>query len=81
MNIHEYQAKQLFQAYGIPSPQSKQVTTADAAVLATREIAGKAWVVKAQVHAGDEAKSVGSKSLEIRMKCNSLLPGCWETVW
>ncbi len=61
MNIHEYQAKQLFQAYGIPSPQSKQVTTADAAVLATREIAGKAWVVKAQVHAGGRGKVGGVK--------------------
>ncbi|KAF3977113.1 MAG: ADP-forming succinate--CoA ligase subunit beta [Methylococcales symbiont of Iophon sp. n. MRB-2018] len=61
MNIHEYQAKQLFQAYGIPSPQSKQVTTAAAAVLATNEIAGNAWVVKAQVHAGGRGKVGGVK--------------------
>jgi succinyl-CoA synthetase beta subunit len=61
MNIHEYQAKQLFQAYGVPSPQSIQVTTADAAVLATNEITGNAWVVKAQVHAGGRGKVGGVK--------------------
>ncbi len=61
MNIHEYQAKQLFQTYDIPVPTSKQVTTVDAAVRATQEIPGKAWVVKAQVHAGGRGKVGGVK--------------------
>ena len=61
MNIHEYQAKQLFQTYGIPAPASKQVTTVDEAVHATQEIPGKAWVVKAQVHAGGRGKVGGVK--------------------
>lgn len=61
MNIHEYQAKQLFQTYGIASPPSKQVSSADAAAAASREIAGKAWVVKAQVHAGGRGKAGGVK--------------------
>lgn len=61
MNIHEYQAKQLFQAYGIPVPQGKTVITADDAVLATKDIAGDAWVVKAQVHAGGRGKVGGVK--------------------
>lgn len=61
MNIHEYQAKQLFQLYNIPSPPSKQVTTVNAAVLATHNIAGSAWVVKAQVHAGGRGKVGGVK--------------------
>mgnify|MGYP001062637240 CR=1 FL=1 len=33
MNIHEYQAKQLFQIYGIPVPDGKQATTPDSAGL------------------------------------------------
>jgi len=61
MNIHEYQAKQLFQAYDIPAPQGKKVTTADAAVQATREVSSDAWVVKAQVHAGGRGKVGGVK--------------------
>ena len=61
MNIHEYQAKQLFQAYDIPAPQGKKVTTADAAVQATTEVSSDAWVVKAQVHAGGRGKVGGVK--------------------
>lgn len=61
MNIHEYQAKQLFKAFGISAPQGTTVTTADAAVLATQNIPGNAWVVKAQVHAGGRGKVGGVK--------------------
>ncbi len=61
MNIHEYQAKQLFKAYGISAPQGEVVTTADAAVQATHSIPGDAWVVKAQVHAGGRGKVGGVK--------------------
>lgn len=61
MNIHEYQAKQLFKAFGISAPQGTTVTTADAAVLATQDIPGNAWVVKAQVHAGGRGKVGGVK--------------------
>ena len=61
MNIHEYQAKQLFQLYGIPAPQGKNVVTADDAVLATNDIPGDVWVVKAQVHAGGRGKVGGVK--------------------
>lgn len=61
MNIHEYQAKQLFKAFGIAAPQGKTVATADDAVLATQEIPGNVWVVKAQVHAGGRGKVGGVK--------------------
>ena len=61
MNIHEYQAKQLFKAYDIPAPQGTRVLTADEAVQATKGIAGDAWVVKAQVHAGGRGKVGGVK--------------------
>ena len=61
MNIHEYQAKQLFRVFDVPVPQGKIALTADEAVLATKEISGDAWVVKAQVHAGGRGKVGGVK--------------------
>ncbi|MCK5121487.1 MAG: ADP-forming succinate--CoA ligase subunit beta [Methylococcales bacterium] len=61
MNIHEYQAKQLFQAFDIPAPQGKVVSTVDDAVNATQAISGSTWVVKAQVHAGGRGKVGGVK--------------------
>jgi len=61
MNIHEYQAKQLFKAFGISAPQGETVTTAEDAVRATQDIPGDAWVVKAQVHAGGRGKVGGVK--------------------
>ncbi|MFK5950537.1 MAG: ADP-forming succinate--CoA ligase subunit beta [Methylococcales bacterium] len=61
MNIHEYQAKQLFKAFGIAAPQGKIVTAAADAVLAAQDIPGDAWVVKAQVHAGGRGKVGGVK--------------------
>ena len=61
MNIHEYQAKQLFQEFNIPAPQGKVVSTVDDAVHATQAISGSTWVVKAQVHAGGRGKVGGVK--------------------
>lgn len=61
MNIHEYQAKQLFRSFGILVPQGVRVENADEAVKAAGEIPGNAWVVKAQVHAGGRGKVGGVK--------------------
>jgi succinyl-CoA synthetase beta subunit len=61
MNIHEYQAKQLFQIYGIPVPNGKQATTPDGAEQVAKELGGEGWVVKAQVHAGGRGKVGGVK--------------------
>ncbi|PAW64641.1 MAG: succinate--CoA ligase subunit beta [Verrucomicrobiia bacterium Tous-C2TDCM] len=55
MNIHEYQAKELFQKFGVPTPQGKVADTAEQARAAAAEI-GKNIVVKAQVHAGGRGK-------------------------
>ena len=77
MNIHEYQAKQLFQAFGIPAPQGKKVVTADQAVQAAKEISADAWVVKAQVHAGGRGKVGGVKlaknSAEVKQFASEML--------
>lgn len=59
MNIHEYQAKQIFRQYGIPVPQGKMCTRGDSVREAAQEVGGNAWVVKAQVHAGGRGKGGG----------------------
>ena len=55
MNIHEYQAKELFEKFGVPTPRGKVASTAAEAKAAAVEI-GSNIVVKAQVHAGGRGK-------------------------
>ena len=67
MNIHEYQAKELFQAFGIPVPKGGLAQTQAQAVEVARSLDGPVWVVKAQVHAGGRGKAGGvrvCKSIE-----------------
>ncbi|HFQ13681.1 MAG TPA: ADP-forming succinate--CoA ligase subunit beta [Gammaproteobacteria bacterium] len=64
MNLHEYQAQQLFRDYGIPVPDSRVAATADEALAAARALGGGRWVVKAQVHAGGRGKGGGVRLLE-----------------
>jgi succinyl-CoA synthetase beta subunit len=61
MNIHEYQAKQLFNEYHIPVPEGQQITSPEQAEQAAKDLGGAAWVVKAQVHAGGRGKVGGVK--------------------
>jgi succinyl-CoA synthetase beta subunit len=61
MNLHEYQAKQLFSEYGIPVLPGKAVGSADEARAAAAALGGSSWVVKAQVHAGGRGKAGGVK--------------------
>jgi succinyl-CoA synthetase beta subunit len=61
MNFHEYQAKELFDSYGIPVPAGIVAATPLAAVEGARELGGDSWVVKAQVHAGGRGKAGGVK--------------------
>jgi len=61
MNLHEFQAKQLLQSYGVPIPQGHVVESALAAIDAANAIGGSAWVVKAQIHAGGRGKAGGVK--------------------
>ena len=60
MNLHEYQAKEIFRDHGIPVPPGKVVTTPEAAASAAREFGGMV-VVKAQVHSGGRGKAGGVK--------------------
>jgi succinyl-CoA synthetase beta subunit len=61
MNLHEYQAKQLFAEYGIPVSRGIPARSAEDAAKAADEIGGSSWVVKAQVHAGGRGKAGGVK--------------------
>ena len=61
MNIHEYQAKHLFAAAGIPVPQGHLAHSAVEAEFAMRRLGTKVAVVKAQVHAGGRGKAGGVK--------------------
>ncbi|MCK6418553.1 MAG: ADP-forming succinate--CoA ligase subunit beta [Alphaproteobacteria bacterium] len=52
MNIHEYQAKELLQKYGVAVPKGIAAMSDDEAVKAAQQLPGPLWVVKAQIHAG-----------------------------
>lgn len=77
MNIHEYQAKQLFRSYGVPVLQGEVAFSADEAVQVAQTMGGTLWVVKAQIHAGGRGKAGGvilAHSLdEVRQAATKLL--------
>ncbi len=56
MNIHEYQAKELLQRFGVATPSGKAVSSAEEAEQAARELGTDDLVVKAQIHAGGRGK-------------------------
>ncbi len=61
MNIHEYQAKELLKARGIPVAQGGVAYTVDEAVAVAKKLPGPVYVVKAQIHAGGRGKGGGVK--------------------
>ena len=83
MNLHEYQAKALFRAYGVDTPRSILAKNADEAVAAAQELGGSVWVVKAQVHAGGRGKAGGvkvAKSLdEVRAHASQMIGNTLKT--
>ena len=56
MNIHEYQAKQLLQKFGIGVPAGHAARTVKEAVEGAKRLPGPLYVVKAQIHAGGRGK-------------------------
>ncbi len=61
MNLHEYQAKQLFREYNMPVPAGEIAWNVEEALSVASQIGGDRWVVKAQVHAGGRGKAGGVK--------------------
>jgi succinyl-CoA synthetase beta subunit len=56
MNIHEYQAKELLEKYGVATPPGKAATTPEEAESAAQQLNTSNLVVKAQIHAGGRGK-------------------------
>jgi succinyl-CoA synthetase beta subunit len=61
MNLHEYQAKQLFASYGLPVPNGQLAQSVEDALQVASQLSTAKWVVKAQVHAGGRGKAGGVK--------------------
>jgi succinyl-CoA synthetase beta subunit len=61
LKIHEYQGKEIFRKYGLPTPRGFPAFSVDEAVEAAKKLGGKVWVVKAQIHAGGRGKGGGVK--------------------
>ena len=83
MNLHEYQAKTLFRAYGVDTPRGQLAHSPDEAVAAAEALGGNVWVVKAQVHAGGRGKAGGvkvAKSLdEVRQYASQMIGNTLKT--
>src|SRR5450631_987399 len=61
VKIHEYQGKEIFRRYGMPTPRGIPAFSVDEAVKAAETLGGPVWVVKAQIHAGGRGKGGGVK--------------------
>tara|TARA_B100001750_G_scaffold34459_2_gene24311 strand:+ start:956 stop:2125 length:1170 start_codon:yes stop_codon:yes gene_type:complete len=77
MNIHEYQAKELFRKYEIPTLRGILIEESSDSLSACNSLGGDLWVVKAQVHAGGRGKGGGivlcKSQDEVSSACNNLL--------
>ena len=72
MNIHEFQAKQMFATFGIPVPKGKEIKTTGAAERWAAKLDTPLYVVKAQIHAGGRGKAGGVKLTKNRAEVPGL---------
>ncbi len=72
MNIHEFQAKQLFAQFGILVPKGKEIKNVRAAEKWAAALDTPVYVVKAQIHAGGRGKAGGVKLTKNREEVPSL---------
>ena len=72
MKIHEYQAKELFRKYGVPTPQGRVAFSSDEAVEIAKTLGGYPVVVKAQIHAGGRGKGGGVKLAQSAQEVGSI---------
>ena len=61
MNVHEYQGKEILREFGVATPRGVACFSVPEADAAARQLGGKVWVVKAQIHAGGRGKGGGVK--------------------
>lgn len=69
MKIHEYQAKEIFNKYDIPTPKEKMCLSVDEVIAASTEL-GLPCVIKAQVHVGGRGKAGGIKIAKTEQEVN-----------
>lgn len=72
MNIHEYQAKELFRQNGVPVPKGFLAHNPTEAEFAMRRLGTEVAVVKAQVHAGGRGKGGGVKVVKSFTECRQV---------
>ena len=70
MNLHEYQAKNLYRKYDIPTTKGKLLTHPSQLDDILRELGGDRWVIKAQVHAGGRGKAGGVVLVDSKAEAN-----------
>jgi succinyl-CoA synthetase beta subunit len=80
MNIHEYQAKELYRQYGVPTPNGFPAFSAAEAVEAAKKLPGPVWVVKAQIHAGGRGKGKFQSIDEVKKFAEEMLGKTLVTV-
>ncbi len=68
MNIHEYQAKSVLRAFGVPIASGFPAFSSDEAVEAAKKLPGPIWVVKTQIHAGGRGKGPPSRKPRLGTK-------------
>lgn len=77
MNIHEYQAKEILETYGVSMPSGGVAETPAQAVSIAQELGCSQFVVKAQIHAGGRGKGGGVKfaknTAEVREHAGNIL--------
>ncbi len=61
MNIHEYQAKEIFRQYNVPVPNGGVAFSVEEALSVAKSLDSNIFVVKAQIHAGGRGKAGGVK--------------------
>ncbi len=79
MNLHEYQSKQLLAKMGLPIPKGILVNSVEQALLAVDGLNTKAWIVKAQVHAGGRGKAGGVKRVNNKEELAAVAKGLLHT--
>ena len=79
MNLHEYQAKQLFQQFGIAVSEGIVADSLATALAAAETLGGNEWMVKAQVHAGGRGKVGGVKRVTGRDELQTVVESLLQT--
>ena len=72
MKVHEYQGKEIFKKYGIPTPKGIPAFSVEEALKAYDKLESNIVVVKAQIHAGGRGKGGGVKLAHNRDDVKSL---------